>query len=440
MAFSTTHQNNLWIRADWIWTGEGLPIANGCLHIQGDRIVSVSTESPATAIDLGAYCILPGLINSHTHLEFSDLRQPVKASGSFADWILSVVQHRRMAAQSGSTDEASSEWVGLIESQSNAVRLALDVVHANVEEATRVQVRAPNSDPLLRSFESNPLPVVVRFAELMGTTDLRAKQTWRGALALKRREHSKKDLLGGPTAQATSFTSFGLSPHAPYTTTASLIRWAVGRCQRWNVPIMMHLAESRDELRWIETGDGPLQELLEMVAGPEILSTRNRLPMAGYVNELCQAPRALVIHGNYLDDASMSILAENRNRSAVVYCPRTHAHFGHAMYPLMELRRRGISVLLGTDSRASNPDLSIFCEARLVRKLFRDLTAEEILSMTTTRPAELLGFGKEYGYIKLGSLNRLTTIACQATQARNVLDDLLESENPPLPLERSLLE
>ncbi len=435
MAFSTTHQNNLWIRAAWIWTGEGLPIPNGCLHIQADRIVSVSTESPANAIDIGAYCILPSLINSHTHLEFSDLPQPVIATNSFADWILSVVQYRRMAVQMRSTDQAQPERIGLTESQTQAVRLALDVVQANVNEATRMQTEAPNSEDIPSSRDSIALPVVVRFAELMGTTELRAKQTWRGALELKRRRLDKKNLFDEPTTLSAGFATFGLSPHAPYTTTSSLIRCAVGRCQRWNAPIMMHLAESRDEMRWIATGDGPLQELLEMVTGPDVLSTRDRLPLAGYVNELCQAPLAFIIHGNYLDEASMSILATNRHHAAVVYCPRTHAHFGHSIYPLMDLKHRGIPVLLGTDSRASNPDLSILAEARLVRKLFRELSAEEIISMITTRPAELLGCSEDYGYIRPGSLHRLTAIASNTTDARDVLDNLLESANPPLPLE-----
>lgn len=152
----------------------------------------------------------------------------------------------------------------------------------------------------------------------------------------------------------------------------------------------MHLAESLDEIQWIEAGDGPLQALLEGVVGTELLSTHDRLSLAEYLYELCRAPLAFVVHGNYLDDPSLRILERHREHAAVVYCPRTHAHFGHSAYPLMELRGRGIPVVLGTDSRASNPDLSVFEEARQVRKTFGGLTAEEILSMVTRGPAVLL--------------------------------------------------
>ncbi len=203
---------------------------------------------------------------------------------------------------------------------------------------------------------------------------------------------------------------------------------------------MMHLAESLDEMRWVENGDGPLQDLLDMVAGPDVLSTKNRLSIAGYVHELCQAPLAFIVHGNYLDEPSMAILEANRNHAAVVYCPRTHTHFGHSTHPLMELRRRGIPVVLGTDSRASNPDLSIFEEARSVRKLFQRLSAAEIVAMITTRPADLLGCAKDWGYLQPGCHGRLTAIPCHAKQSEHVLEDLLESAHPPRPLEAVVSE
>lgn len=409
------------IRANWVWTGDGPPQANGCITFRNGRIVSVSTESPSTAIDLGPYCILPGLINCHTHLEFSDLRQPVGADGSFADWILRVVQRRQIIASDRLLKEQSSTDDGLVESYGHGVRLALDIVHKNADEPVRNSLPLQHANVPSGPLKIGTLPSTIRFAELMATTTRRAKQTWRGAVGLKR--SSIEDGL------------FGLSPHAPYTTTANLIRKAVARCNRWKTPIMMHLAESLDEMRWVQYGDGPLQDLLDMVAGPDVLSTKNRLSIAGYVRELCQSPLALIVHGNYLDDPSMAILEANRDHAAVVYCPRTHAHFGHSIHPLMELRRRGIPVVLGTDSRASNPDLSIFDEARKVRQLFQQVSAAEIISMITTRPADLLGREKDWGYVQPGCLSRLTAIPCHTKRSEHVLEELLESSYPPRPLE-----
>ena len=56
---------------------------------------------------------------------------------------------------------------------------------------------------------------------------------------------------------------------------------------------------------------------------------------------LAEAPRALVIHGNYLDEEEQAFLAANADRMSLVYCPRTHAYFGHPPYPLPELLNSG---------------------------------------------------------------------------------------------------
>ena len=81
---------------------------------------------------------------------------------------------------------------------------------------------------------------------------------------------------------------------------------------------------------------------------------------------LADAPRALVIHGNYLDDEELAFLAANRERMSLVYCPRTHAYFEHPPYPLAKHLKLGVRVALGTDSRASNPDLDLLAEMRHV--------------------------------------------------------------------------
>ncbi len=78
---------------------------------------------------------------------------------------------------------------------------------------------------------------------------------------------------------------------------------------------------------------------------------------------LRELPNVLVIHGNYLDAEELDYLA-GRDNFTVVYCPRTHSYFGHRRYPITELLRRGIRVALGTDSRASNPDLNLLSDLR----------------------------------------------------------------------------
>jgi cytosine/adenosine deaminase-related metal-dependent hydrolase len=78
----------------------------------------------------------------------------------------------------------------------------------------------------------------------------------------------------------------------------------------------------------------------------------------------------LLAHVNYADDADLELLAGSS--ASVVYCPRTHAFFGHAPHRYREMLARGINVCLGTDSLASNDTLSILDEMRFLRMMDAD--------------------------------------------------------------------
>jgi len=113
-------------RARYIFPVDAPPIRDGLIAIDHDRIIAVGpADSPAlsdfvpAARDLGDVAILPGIINPHTHLEFSDLTQPLGTPGmAFPDWIRLVVANRQArsatpAAVRGFPDPAQSSTAGL---------------------------------------------------------------------------------------------------------------------------------------------------------------------------------------------------------------------------------------------------------------------------------------------------------------------------------------
>jgi cytosine/adenosine deaminase-related metal-dependent hydrolase len=132
--------------------------------------------------------------------------------------------------------------------------------------------------------------------------------------------------------------------------------------------------------------------------------------MAGESNAQATSSTALVVHGNYLDAQAMDFLAAARRPMYVVYCPRTHAYFNHEPYPLAELLRRNIPVAVGTDSRASNPDLSVLAELRHVAEQFPAIPLEEVLSMGTTVGAAALMRSDECGSIEVGKSADLAVV------------------------------
>jgi len=157
-----------------------------------------------------------------------------------------------------------------------------------------------------------------------------------------------------------------------------------------NAPVAMHLAETKEELQLLSGLGGPFAKMLmEYNLWQPDLFTALKMPL-DYLKELANAPHALVIHGNYLNQHEIDFIARNSNLT-VVYCPRTHAWFRHDPHPWQRLLAAGARVALGTDSRASNPDLSLFGELKFLQMQFPNVSPQQLLQLGTCNGTDALG-------------------------------------------------
>ena len=236
-----------------------------------------------------------------------------------------------------------------------------------------------------RAYAGAIRPRLSLFAEVIGFSQARAESAF----------VSVNERLAGALTEPE--LGFGIGPHAPYTVSLTLLKRLVNLARRHNFPVAMHLAESVEELEFLKTGRGSFRELLEERSMWDGTAVPAFTRPVEYMWLLCQAPRSLVIHGNYLDAAEQELLAASAEHMSLVYCPRTHAFFQHAPYPLAELLMRGIRVALGTDSRASNPDLNFIAEIREAIQKHRTVAPQRILEMATLDGAVALGRETEIG-------------------------------------------
>jgi cytosine/adenosine deaminase-related metal-dependent hydrolase len=161
------------------------------------------------------------------------------------------------------------------------------------------------------------------------------------------------------------------------------------------MPLATHLAESREEGELLEYHRGPFVPFLSELG---VWDEHGLVIGAQEVLQLtAQTDNTLLVHGNYLDPETAI-----PPRVSIIYCPRTHAAFGHAPYPLRALLGKGVRVALGTDSLASNPDLDVLAEARFVRLLYPDLPGATLLRMATLSGALALGWQNETGSLTPG--------------------------------------
>jgi cytosine/adenosine deaminase-related metal-dependent hydrolase len=187
---------------------------------------------------------------------------------------------------------------------------------------------------------------------------------------------------------------------------AELVRLA----DEFNAPLAMHLAESRGELELLARGTGEFLEFLQRLGvwRPDAIAHGTR-PM-DYLRPLSALNHALVIHGNYLADDEIEFLS-GCETITVVYCPRTHAFFGHDPHPWRRLSANGANVAIGTDSRASNPDLSVWNELSFLHTHFPDVPPSTLLELGTIRGARALGLGHETGSLPAGKAADLAVVS-----------------------------
>jgi len=347
--------------------GQGPAIPGGVIEVTDGLLTDLFPGPDTTATDLGNIVLLPGLVNAHTHLEFSTITAPLPATRGLAAWI-------------GDVTLARSERSG----QLDPVRAGLDELAATGTAA--VGEIATSDWPADRLEQDDPACVV--FREIIGLAPQRHDQCLETARRFLEEPKSERCLRG-------------LSPHAPYSVHPNLYNDLVQLADSHDAPLATHLAESPDELELLAHGTGPLRQRLEALdAWNESAIPSGSRPM-DYLVPLAQLTHPLVIHGNLLDDRELDWLAQHRNIS-VVYCPRTHAHFGHPPHPFRRLLAQGTPVVLGTDSRASNPDLSIWNELQFLARTAPDTRAEDLLAMATSAAAIALGLEAHFGTLQIG--------------------------------------
>jgi cytosine/adenosine deaminase-related metal-dependent hydrolase len=394
------------IRAAWIIPVDRPPIENGVVEIVNGLITDVRSarphESRARWNDCGDAALLPGLVNAHTHLEFSLLHQPIEPARPFSDWIRALVAYRRCELIDDERRRQGAIDQGVSEAVSSGTTLLGEIATAGWMIPTA----------------SNLKTHVVAFRELIGLRQESLAQQ----LTIASGWLADKDRLATITR--------GLSPHAPYTVAPELLVQSVALARQQDAPVAMHVAETHEELQLLADGTGPLVALLQSFgAWPDGGQPIGRQPL-DILRILADAPRALVVHGNYLTDEEIDFLAARPNMS-VVYCPRTHEFFGHEPHPWRQLLARGANVALGTDGRGSNPDLSLWSELVFLRERFPNVAPDKLLELGTLAGARALGCEQDRGSITVGKYADLQVVPLNAAGIRDPHDALFHLDCKP---------
>jgi len=394
------------LRAAWLAGMAGPLVRDGAVAFDQQRILA---SGPADALrerhpdaqiaDAGDSIILPGLVNAHTHLELSDCRPAARAEGGFVAWLKELIFRTGIdpAGMAAAVGGAIPEGVA-------------QCIQFGVTSVGDISKQCLLTRPLLRD---SPLRVV-SYGEVQ-------------AMASRRNLLEERLAAAIDSAHASDRLTIGLTPHAPYSVEEQAYRRCLEMARQRNLPLATHLAESPDEAVFLADHSGPFRELWDgfgwwdegvprFAGGP--IRFAQALGLLDYPT--------LLAHVNYCDDEELAILAAGR--ASVVYMPRTHAYFGHAPHRWRQMLKMGINVAVGTDSRASSPDLNLVEELRLLHRLAPSVAAERLWEMATVRAARAIGQEGAVGSILRG---KRADFAVFPARSSHPLAEVLESDVLP---------
>jgi 5-methylthioadenosine/S-adenosylhomocysteine deaminase len=364
--------------ADWIWSaryvvtmdGGRRVIENGAVAVRGDRIVGVGTLSDIETkfqarqrIRTPQTLLAPGLINTHTHAAMS-LFRGIANDLRLQDWLEKYI----FPAEAKNVNAEFVRWgtrLACLEMALGGTTTFTDMYYFEdvvAEAAKEAGLRGVLGETVLNF----PAP------------DAKTPQD-----ALAFTERFIRRFQGDPLIVP------AVAPHALYTNTDESLRSARALANRYRVPLLIHVSETKQERddSVAKRGMSPVQVLQSL----------------GLFDG-----RTLAAHCVWLDDADIKVLADKG--TGVAHCPSSNTMLASGVAPVMKMLAAGIAVGLGTDGPAgSNNDFNMFEEMDLAAKLQkvatgdpRALPASQALEMATILGARALGMEKEIGSIEPG--------------------------------------
>ncbi|HMM48368.1 MAG TPA: amidohydrolase family protein [Miltoncostaeaceae bacterium] len=373
------------VRAGWVLPVVAAPIHDGAVGVDaGGRITAVGPAAQlidahpdAPVADHGPdSLLLPGLVDAHCRLGWSCLGG-VGAPRPFADWLRAFLPLRaRMAPD----DHLAAARAGALRALCAGVTCLADA--------------GPTGAGLAALSESGQRGIV--HLEAFGAP---ADETAARATVAEFAER-----LAALAEGEGERVRMGVSPHAPYSAGPLLWRALAEHPHTAGRAWMTHIAESPAEEAALAGEGGALAELftgrgfpLGHWPTPDHASVVARMGAHGALRRGLVAAHCVQVR----DDDPQRLRAAG---VAMAHCPRSNEYLRCGRAPLADLRARGVTVAIGTDSPASGGDFDPRAEARACRTVFGPSAppARDLIEMITVDGARAIGLADRIGALAVG--------------------------------------
>ncbi len=303
--------------------------------------------------------LMPGLINTHVHLEFCANRDTLKY-GSFVPWLYSVIEHREELISKCDTS------------------LILQSIDDMLHSGTTAFAAVSSYGLDLKAASMAPQKVLF-FNEVIGSQAQMADALY--ADFESRLESSLAITRDG-------FKS-GVAIHSPYSVHPALIGRALRRAKEQKLLTTAHFLESKAEKEWLESASGEFGEFFDKLLQQKY-SVNN---IDSFLDLFAQTPTLMT----HVTQASASVLKKLKKSShTVIHCPISNRLLGNGAVEIDELDKEGLRWVLGSDGLSSNYSLNLFEEMKIALFMHSDQPlesfAQKLLNSATIDASDALGF------------------------------------------------
>jgi cytosine/adenosine deaminase-related metal-dependent hydrolase len=362
-----------YLSAPWVYPVTTLPLENGVIAVSKEgTITGIYTAQEAadlqiTNITTYQGILVPGLVNTHCHLELSHLKGKIDTHTGLPGFVQQVIQQRGVDA-----DEIDTAM------------LAAD---AEMFENGIVAVGDISNQIVSRSVKQRSKIYYHTFVEAMGFNPVRVAQII---------EHAQqvKDAFAPLIATVV--------PHAPYSVSAELFQKIMETSGAKNDIVSIHNQETPDENAFFEYKTGHFLKLYEFL-GLDItfFEAQGKTSLQTYLPLLSPLAKTLLVHNTFTSKADLDFAAALHSRLYWCLCPNANLYIENKLPDISLFKAAGIKMTLGTDSLASNHQLSILDEMRVLQEQ-KGVAFDELLLWATLNGAEFLSKDSEFGSFEKG--------------------------------------
>jgi cytosine/adenosine deaminase-related metal-dependent hydrolase len=376
------HNGKSWLPAGTVIETDDAGTVTG-IHAQG-----------TIADDLVAYysgILCPGFINTHCHLELSHMKGIIEEGNTLVPFLKAVMFQRNNFSQKEKED---------------AITAAIRSLRQNGTVA--VGDIANGTDTL--AFRENAGLFIHTFIESIGFSETRTDERFAYAENVFRQFEQ----------QGTGHRQLRQSivPHAPYSVSRNLFELINAFDPGALLSVHNEETLAENELYNSKTGDMfSLFETLKIDA--DFFQPSGKTSLQTYLPWLSPSHPLILVHNTFMNEEDIALIRQQKTDIFLCLCPNANWYIERKLPPVDLLRSHNLSICLGTDSLASNHELSIWSEICMLRKHFPHIGLEELLKWATWNGAlalkadETLGSleqGKRPGIIQIRPDNSISVI------------------------------